>query len=146
MHGNGIMPCSVAQLYTAFHTLLERPLCNETAMVVATFTYPSADAQAQLAVGNVLCHPEWPVPLATRLTARLVVLDVAVPILRGQQVPSPNPSLDALSLRCTPRDHVRIAFWLLRPPHVPAHTPACDAVCGRIFALLNAAGGAMALV
>jgi len=42
--------------------------------------------QAQLAVGDVLCHPEWPVPLAVRLTARLLVLDVAVPILRGQQV------------------------------------------------------------
>ena len=45
-------------------------------------------AQAQLAVGDVLCHPDWPVPLATRLTARLLVLDVAVPILRGQQVPA----------------------------------------------------------
>ena len=48
----------------------------------SAFLYP----QAQLAVGDVLCHPEWPVPLAVRLTARLLVLDVAVPILRGQQV------------------------------------------------------------
>ena len=42
--------------------------------------------QAQLAIGDMLCHPEWPVPLATRFTAQLLVLDVAVPILRGQQV------------------------------------------------------------
>lgn len=37
--------------------------------------------------GAVLCHPEWPVPLASRIIARLLVLDVSRPILRGQQVP-----------------------------------------------------------
>ncbi len=36
--------------------------------------------------GAVLCHPEWPVPLASRIIARLLVLDVSRPILRGQQV------------------------------------------------------------
>lgn len=35
--------------------------------------------------GAVVCHPEWPLRLAARLEARVVVLDVAVPILRGQQ-------------------------------------------------------------
>lgn len=36
--------------------------------------------------GAVLCHPEWPVLLASRILARLLVLDVSRPILRGQQV------------------------------------------------------------
>ncbi len=36
--------------------------------------------------GAVLCHPEWPVPLASRIIARLLMLDVSRPILRGQQV------------------------------------------------------------
>ena len=39
-----------------------------------------------LAAGAVLCHPEWPVPLATKFTARILVLEVAIPILHGQQV------------------------------------------------------------
>ena len=36
--------------------------------------------------GAVLCHPEWPVPLVSRVMARLLILDVSRPILRGQQV------------------------------------------------------------
>ncbi|EFN56452.1 hypothetical protein CHLNCDRAFT_35207 [Chlorella variabilis] len=36
--------------------------------------------------GSVLCHPDFPVPLVAKFEARVVVLDVAVPILRGQQV------------------------------------------------------------
>lgn len=36
--------------------------------------------------GAVLCHPEWPVPLVSRMMTRLLVLDVSRPILRGQQV------------------------------------------------------------
>lgn len=36
--------------------------------------------------GAVLCHPEWPVPLVSRVTTRLLILDVSRPILRGQQV------------------------------------------------------------
>ena len=41
---------------------------------------------AVLAAGAVICHPEWPVPLARVFTARLLVLEVAIPILQGQQV------------------------------------------------------------
>ena len=36
--------------------------------------------------GAVLCHPEWPVPLVSRVIARLLILEVSRPILRGQQV------------------------------------------------------------
>ena len=41
---------------------------------------------AGLGAGSVICHPDWPVPLASRFTARLLVLEVSVPILQGQQV------------------------------------------------------------
>ena len=37
--------------------------------------------------GAVLCHPDWPVPLVGCVLARLLVLDVPRPILKGQQVP-----------------------------------------------------------
>lgn len=42
----------------------------------------------------MLCHPQFPVPLVTKLEARVVVLDVAIPLLQGQQVISIsfNPS------------------------------------------------------
>lgn len=36
--------------------------------------------------GAVICHAEYPSPLVTRFEARVVVLDVAVPVLKGQQV------------------------------------------------------------
>lgn len=41
---------------------------------------------SMLTAGAVLCHPDWPIPLITRVEARVLVLDVEVPILRGQQV------------------------------------------------------------
>lgn len=41
---------------------------------------------ANLFIGAVLCHPAFPVPLVAKFEARLVVLDVAVPILKGQNV------------------------------------------------------------
>lgn len=41
-----------------------------------------------MCTGAVLCHPQFPVPLVTKLEARVVVLDVAVPLLQGQQVSS----------------------------------------------------------
>lgn len=36
--------------------------------------------------GAVLCHPQFPVPLVSKLEARIVVLDVSMPLLQGQQV------------------------------------------------------------
>ena len=39
-----------------------------------------------LAVGAVVCHPDWPVQVAGRLEARIVVLDLPLPILKGRQV------------------------------------------------------------
>lgn len=37
---------------------------------------------------QVLSHPDFPVPLVTKFEARVVVLDVPIPVLRGQQVRS----------------------------------------------------------
>jgi len=42
-----------------------------------------------VAAGAVLCHPDFPVPLVSRVEARIVVLDVPTPVLAGQQVPPP---------------------------------------------------------
>lgn len=42
--------------------------------------------QGSINAGAVLCHPEYPVPLASRFEARVVVLEVPIPVLRGQQV------------------------------------------------------------
>ena len=39
-----------------------------------------------LHAGIVLCHPEYPVPLASRFEARIAILDVPFPLLKGQQV------------------------------------------------------------
>ena len=39
-----------------------------------------------LAVGALVCHPEWPVPVAARMEARIVVLNSPMPILKGRQV------------------------------------------------------------
>ena len=36
--------------------------------------------------GSMLCLPHWPVPLVSRFEARVVVLEVAMPILKGRQV------------------------------------------------------------
>ena len=41
---------------------------------------------AVLAAGCVLCHPDWPAPVARVLQARVVVLDVPLPVLQGRQV------------------------------------------------------------
>ena len=54
---------------------------------------------SMLTAGAVLCHPDWAVPLVTMVEVRVLVLDVEVPILRGQQVgffappPPPPPSI-----------------------------------------------------
>ncbi|KXZ51213.1 hypothetical protein GPECTOR_13g700 [Gonium pectorale] len=39
-----------------------------------------------VAAGAVLCHPDFPAVLVTRFELRIVVLDVSVPLLRGQAV------------------------------------------------------------
>ena len=41
---------------------------------------------AAVSAGSMLCHPQWPVPLVSRFEARVVVLDIAMPILKGRQV------------------------------------------------------------
>jgi len=37
-------------------------------------------------IGSVACHPDFPVSLARTFEAQIVVLDVSIPILKGQQV------------------------------------------------------------
>lgn len=39
-----------------------------------------------LAPGGVLCHPDYPVPVATRFEIRILTLGIRIPILRGSQV------------------------------------------------------------
>ncbi|KAK9787261.1 hypothetical protein WJX73_009440 [Symbiochloris irregularis] len=39
-----------------------------------------------LGPGSVLCHPTWQVPMAAKITARVAVLDVPIPVLTGQPV------------------------------------------------------------
>lgn len=51
----------------------------------ADVTLASIDTSA-VAAGSVLCHPGYPVPLVSKFEARVVVLDVTIPVLRGQQV------------------------------------------------------------
>jgi elongation factor 1 alpha-like protein len=46
----------------------------------------SALDAAAVSAGSMLCLPQWPVPLAMRFEARVVVLEVATPILKGRQV------------------------------------------------------------
>ena len=41
---------------------------------------------AAVSAGSMLCLPQWPVPLVSRFEARVVVLEVAMPILKGRQV------------------------------------------------------------
>lgn len=41
---------------------------------------------SNLAIGAVLCHPEYPVPVVRRVEMQVVVLDVTVPVLKGQAV------------------------------------------------------------
>ncbi|KAJ4774088.1 Elongation factor 1-alpha [Rhynchospora pubera] len=41
---------------------------------------------SKLIPGGVICHPEFPVLMASRLELKILVLDVAVPILIGSQV------------------------------------------------------------
>ena len=41
---------------------------------------------AAVGAGSVVSHPQWPVPMAAKLTARVAVLDVPIPILTGQAV------------------------------------------------------------
>jgi elongation factor 1 alpha-like protein len=54
---------------------------GDTADVVLAGVDPGA-----VGPGSVLCHPDFPAPLAAKFRARVVVLDVAIPVLRGQQV------------------------------------------------------------
>lgn len=51
----------------------------------ADVTLSGVDTSA-VASGSVLCHPDFPVPLVSKFEARVVVLEVPVPVLRGQQV------------------------------------------------------------
>ncbi len=50
----------------------------------ADITLSGLDTGAASA-GSVVCHPDFPVPLVAKFEARVVVLDVAIPVLRGQQ-------------------------------------------------------------
>lgn len=54
-----------------------------------TINLQGIDANHVIA-GGVLCHPEFPVPVANHLELKVLILDNAIPILIGSQVPSNN--------------------------------------------------------
>lgn len=41
---------------------------------------------SKVVAGGVLCHPDFPVNVAKRLEVKVLILDVATPILVGSQV------------------------------------------------------------
>lgn len=51
----------------------------------ADVTLAGIDTSA-VGAGSVLCHPDFPVPLVDKFEARVVVLEVQIPVLKGQQV------------------------------------------------------------
>ena len=71
---------------------------------------------AAVVPGGVVCHPEWPLRLAARLEARVVVLDVAVPILRGQQARGRAKTLSGFSLvSLSARVRSCVWWWWMSP-------------------------------
>lgn len=53
-----------------------------------------------LSPGGVVCHPDYPVPVATRFEIRLLTLEIRTPILKGSQVCSAwnvNPSISTMT-------------------------------------------------
>lgn len=50
-----------------------------------TLTVGGADPSV-LHVGDFLCDPAHPIPLATRVQGRIVVFNITVPLIKGAQV------------------------------------------------------------
>lgn len=48
-----------------------------------------------VSAGSMLCLPQWPAPVVSRFEARVVVLDIAMPILKGRQVGQPVDLLNS---------------------------------------------------
>lgn len=48
--------------------------------------------------GGVLCHPDYPVSVASCLELKILVLDITVPILVGLQVSKQERAMDGISL------------------------------------------------
>ena len=70
--------------------------CNGSQVAAVARAGDSADVtlsglpdESAVGTGSVICHPKWRVPMATKLTARVAVLDVPIPILTGQSVSQP---------------------------------------------------------
>lgn len=42
--------------------------------------------QGQVIQGGVLCHPDFPVTIASSLELKILILDIATPIIIGSQV------------------------------------------------------------
>ncbi|XP_075096689.1 uncharacterized protein LOC107830579 isoform X1 [Nicotiana tabacum] len=61
-------------------------VCNSTkAGDNVTVNLPGIDANRVMA-GDVLCHPEYPVAVTNHLELKILILDIAVPILIGSQL------------------------------------------------------------
>lgn len=51
----------------------------------ATITLSGIEIQ-NVSVGNILCDPQNPIPVASKFEARIVVFNIAVPITKGYSV------------------------------------------------------------
>ncbi|GJP49526.1 hypothetical protein CLOM_g8726 [Closterium sp. NIES-68] len=66
-----------------------KALERDESPVAAAWAGESADVGLQgvdanqLLPGGVLCHPDFPIPVATRVECRLLTLDLKIPLLRG---------------------------------------------------------------
>lgn len=76
--------------------------------------------QIALSVGSVLCHPEWPVKVATVFLARVLVLPAPVPLLKGAQV-----TLHAHAARETGHISSLLSLLNAKTGEVERHKPRC---------------------
>lgn len=66
-------------------TIEEQPQQIVFAGDQATVTLLGIEMQ-NVSVGNILCDPQYPIPVTTRFEARIVVFNVTVPITKGFSV------------------------------------------------------------
>lgn len=80
-------------------------------LVLTRRRQPSAPIQAIVPGVSFLCDPAWPCPVVKRLEAKVVILDVDVPILAGQPVSSPSLSTSPSSLGPATGQHGVSPLW-----------------------------------
>lgn len=94
----------------------------------ATITLSGIEIQ-NVSVGNILCDPQNPIPVASKFEARIVVFNIAVPITKGYSVSAvicrypvfyrSKKAFEAflkyvscLALTCLKRNHARLSAFV----------------------------------